>query len=104
MNKVYYLLGFIEQGIKDPLWYYGIRAIRGDSTYLLVINGGWKLKHRGGAIFCNGKFVRAAALVAQYPVPRRQFGDDYSGSPDFHVDSFLVMYSLRTDFRVERTS
>lgn len=25
----------------------------------------------------------------------------HMGSPDFHVDSFLAMYSLRTDFRVE---
>lgn len=24
-----------------------------------------------------------------------------NGSPDFHVDSFLAMYSLKTDFRVE---
>lgn len=37
-------------------------------------------------------------------VGRVERGIQNLGSPDFHVDSFLAVYSLKTDFRVERTS
>lgn len=55
------------------------------------------MKYLARATLCFFLVAHALIQIASYSVNGHGYRPHFTGSPDFHVDSFIARYSLKTD-------